>query len=184
MVTEIKRREIEEGVLSGYIQFECIQFGRFKFLVWSDASAAINNPPQVRLLHILRVFRRGPLSVVVVEERNVRIVPLNQTPAGSVIVLGGEGKPGVVAQRVNGLHQTLTECRVAQYPGAVMILQRTRYNLRSGGRITVHENNNRVALAIPAAMSQVGLFGIGAPFMRNNHLATVQPAAGGRHTFL
>src|ERR1017187_3105547 len=102
-------------------------------LVGSDSPTTVYLTATIRRLHILR-FGVGFLAgVVVFEERLVRIVPLDQPAAGGVIVRDGQQQRGSFRQRKLRLYQALTEGCVAHDPRAVVILQRSRYDFRSGG---------------------------------------------------
>ena len=88
--------------------------------------------------------------VVVIEERDVGIIALDQAAAGRVVVRGGERQAGVIAQRENGLHQSLAEGGLAQNPGAVMILQRAGDDLRGRSGIAIHQHHDRIIVAVIA----------------------------------
>src|SRR5581483_11978961 len=89
-----------------------------------------------------------------------------------------------VAERIYGLDQALTEGRVAQNPGAIMILQRAGHNLGRRSRVAVDQYDNRVALAKLAPAGQVRLFGVGPTFVGNDHLPSIEPASCHRDTLL
>src|ERR1700685_4303082 len=105
MRTKPFRREIEELVLRQNVGLELIVFGRFIFLIGRDATAAIHRSAAVGALHVLEVLLLGAFSVVVIEERYVGVVALDQTPARGVIMSGGQGQAGIVLERINGLNQ-------------------------------------------------------------------------------
>src|ERR1700679_1835280 len=118
MRTKPFRREIEELVLGQQIGLELVVFRRFKLLIGRNTASAVNRPAAIGALHILQILGLGALAVVIVEERNVRIVALDQTTAGRVVMRGSEREPGVVLQRIDGLNQTFAERGLTQNPGA------------------------------------------------------------------
>src|SRR5260370_33951419 len=109
-----------------------IRLGWFVFLVGRNAAAAVDGPAAVGALHIHRILGVGVLAVVVIEERDVGVIALDQATAGSVIMRGSKGEAGVVLKRIDGLNQSLAEGSLTQNPGAVVILERAGHDF--GGR--------------------------------------------------
>ncbi len=75
------------------------------------------------------LFSVVPVEVIVVQ-RNVGIVALNQTSAGRVILGGRQRQAGVLVKRIDGLHQSLAEGGFAHDQAAVMVLNRARHDFR------------------------------------------------------
>src|SRR4051795_7842202 len=98
------RGEGEERVFTSDIQLERIELRRLKLFIGRNAAASVNDPAKVSLLYVCRIVGLRALSVVVIEERNIRIVALYQAAARGVVMLGCQQKPCVVGQWINGLN--------------------------------------------------------------------------------
>src|ERR1017187_3732421 len=77
----------------------------------------------------------------------------------------GQRQTGVVAERVNGLHEALAEGSLSQDQRAVVILQRARNNLGRRRRIAIHQDHHGILSAVVAVLREVGLFRSGTPAM-------------------
>ena len=130
-----------------------------------------------------RIPRRRVVAVVVIEERNVGVIALDQAAARRVILRGGQRQAGVFHQRINGLHQAFAECVVAQNPGAVVILQGAGNDLGGAGGIAVHHHHDRIIAAVIAVARRIDMLGRSAAFVRNDHVALGQQMIGHRNGF-
>src|SRR5687767_8903084 len=68
---------------------------------------------------------------------------LNQPSAGRVVASGCECETGVPADAVDGLHERFPECGFANDERAIVVLQRTAYDLGGARAIAVHEHDDR-----------------------------------------
>ena len=152
MRAEVVLGEVEERVLAINCVSKRVQLGSRILLVRSDAAAAVNRAPAVGHLDVLVIPRFGVVAVVVIEERDVGVVALDQPSAGRVVAVGGQRQAGVLGQREHGLHQALAERRFAQNPGAVVILQRARHDLRRRRREMVDQHHDRIVMPVVAML--------------------------------
>src|ERR1700683_5390047 len=103
MRTKPLGREVEELVLGQQVGLELVVLRRFVFLIGRDAAAAIHRSAAVGALDVLQVLLLGALAVVVIEERDVGVVTLDQAAAWGVVVSGGQCEAGIILERINGL---------------------------------------------------------------------------------
>ena len=140
--TEERGGKVKHGLLANQLDLKLVQLGRLiairvgrlrvggniesaaKPLVGSDAAAAVNGASAVGHLYVGAVPLIQIRVRVVIQERNIGIVALDQAAAGREVVSGGQREAGVIAEREHGLHQALAEGGLAENPGAIMILQR------------------------------------------------------------
>src|SRR5579871_2310146 len=104
---------------------EMVRFNRRDVYVGSDATATVHRASAVSELHLAvrRVGALGALAVVVVVvQRDVAVIALNQPSARSVVVSGRKSQTGIFRQRIDGLHQTFAEGHFAGNQTAVVIL--------------------------------------------------------------
>ncbi len=105
-----------------------------------DAAAAIDCSAEVCLLFVrtFEVLRRlRAASIVILEERAVRVIALDQAPARSVVVRDGERQCPAVGEREDSLNETFAETRFADNQPAVVILYRSGDYFGSRGRRAV-----------------------------------------------
>ena len=117
---------------------------------------------------------RAGVVVVVVVERNARVVALDEAARGRVVVIGGQRQAGVLAEVVDGLHQALAEGGFAHDQGAVVILQRAGDDLGGRGGVAIDQHDDGEGLAAVAVGGGVDLVGIGAAALRDDGLALGQ----------
>src|SRR5262245_58472743 len=91
------------------------EIGTLELDVRIDSAAAVNCAAEVRLLLVRAGFRnvgsialRGS-AIVIFEERTIRVITLNQTPARGVVMRDREGQSPAVIKREDALHQPLAE---------------------------------------------------------------------------
>ena len=78
--------------------------------VGSDAAPAIHGASAIGELHfVIGVILFALAVVVVVVEREVGVIALDQASAGGVVLGGGQGQAGIFGERVYGLHQAFAE---------------------------------------------------------------------------
>src|SRR5438034_4172669 len=100
--------EIEKDVMLKQRVLETVAFNRRNLDVRTNAAATINRASAVRELDLVRVVVLFRLAVeIVVIERNVRIIALNQTSAWRVVFGGGQSQAGVLRKRIDRLHEPL-----------------------------------------------------------------------------
>ena len=125
--------------------------------------------------------QRAGVVVVVVVERNARVVALDEPARRRVVVIGGQRQAGVLAEVVDGLHQALAEGGLAHDQRAIVILQRAGDNLSRRSRVAVHQHHDGEGLAVVAVRGRVVLVGIGAPALRNDGLPLGQQVVADIH---
>jgi hypothetical protein len=103
-----------------------VSLGGVDLLVGGDAAAAVDGASGVGELYLEvgLVLGRGSLvaDVVVVVERDVVVVALNEAAGRRVVVIGGKREAGVLGDMEFGLDEALTEGGFAGDQGAVVIL--------------------------------------------------------------
>src|ERR1700678_2380709 len=109
MRSEPFRREIEELVLGQQIRLKFVVLRRLVLFVGRDATAAVHGSAAIGALDVLHIFGLCAFAVVIIQERYVGVVALDQTAAGRIVMSCGERQSGVVIQRINGLDQTLSK---------------------------------------------------------------------------
>src|SRR5208282_4072762 len=125
-----------EDILGQENFLEVVGFGRVDLLVRRNAAAAVDRPPGVGQLDLLVGLvrrQRSGVVVVVVVKRDALVVALDQTARRRVVVIGGQRQAGVLAEVIDGLHQSLAEGGLPHNQCAVVILQCAAYDLRRGG---------------------------------------------------
>ena len=158
-----------------------LSFGLTYFSSGRDAAAAENLASAVGGLHVLRVLRAFVAVLVVLEERLVRVVALDQAAAGRVVVRDGQQQRRAFGERELRLHQALAERVLAQDPGAVVILQRAGDDLRRRRRLAVHQHHDRILLRQRIGLGAEDLLLLGAAAVRHHGLPVPQEAAGQAH---
>src|SRR5438132_1147742 len=98
MVGKILRNEVEVRQPADKLAFKRGQFGRNVVLVGIDAIAAKNGPPAVSLLGVLLIGVTG-VAIVVLVERRMRVIALNQPAAGRVVLGDRQQQGAVTCQR-------------------------------------------------------------------------------------
>src|SRR5208282_140874 len=94
-----------------------------KLHVRSDAAAAIHRASAVRELDLVVGVILFPLAIIVIiVEREIGVIALDQASAGGVVLRGGEGQAGIFRQRIHGLHQALAERDFANDKAAIVVL--------------------------------------------------------------
>src|SRR5262249_52044872 len=108
--------------------------------IWRDAAAAGHLTAGVGELDLRRVI--GDLALVVIlVERNRLVVALNEAAAGRVVASSRQGKAGVFAERLNGLHEALAESGFAYNQATIVILHGAGDDFCGGGGIVVDEDD-------------------------------------------
>ncbi len=108
---------------------------------------------------MIGVVRVGVAVVIVVVERNVRVVALDEATTGCVIPRCRKCQAGVFGQGINSLHQTLSECDFADNQAAIVILNRSGHDLSSRSRAFVHQHNHWIFASTIAVSRRVALLG-------------------------
>src|SRR5690348_17694122 len=97
MAHNIPFREIEESVMLQQRVFETVALNCRNLDVWSYAPAAVNRASAVREFHFVRVVIVFIFaSEIVVIQRDVGIIALNQTSARRVVFRRSQSQPGIL----------------------------------------------------------------------------------------
>src|SRR6266851_3097344 len=124
---QVMLAEVEEGVVSKEAFLKGIGLQVVDLFIGSDASTAVDSPAGVGELDLEVALVLGLVfvvaHVVVVVERDVVVVALDQAAGGRVVVVGGESEARVLCDGEDGLDQTLAEGGFADDQGAIVILQ-------------------------------------------------------------
>ena len=83
------------------LDLELVVLRRHVLLIRRDAAAAVYRAAAVGHLHVLRVLLIQVGVIVIIQERDVRIIALDQPAAGRIVMRRGQRQAGVLAQRVN-----------------------------------------------------------------------------------
>src|SRR5205809_4912592 len=134
--------EIEKDVMLKQRVLETVAFNRRNLDVRTNAATTINRASAVRELDLVRVVVLFRLAVeIVVIERNIRIIALNQTSAWRVVFGGGQSQAGVLRKRIDRLHEPFAEGGFTGHQSAVMILNGAGNNFRRRSRPAIDEHN-------------------------------------------
>ncbi len=101
--------KLKNSVFAEQLGLELVVLGRFVLLVRRNSAAAVDRSSAVGALDVQRILGLGAFAVVIIEERDVGVVTLDQAAAGRIVVRGRQRQSGVVVERENGLNQPLTE---------------------------------------------------------------------------
>ena len=153
--------EIEECVVLQQRILEVVALDRGDLHVGSDAAAAVYRAAAIGEFHfaigvVLVLFALA--VVVIVVERDVGVIALNQTSARRVVLRRGQRQAGVLGERIDGLHQTFAESGFADNQSAIMVLNRAGNDLRCRSRAAIHQHDQRIFLAAVAVRRRVTLF--------------------------
>ena len=108
--------------------------------------------------------------VVIVVERDVFVIALDQPAAGSVVARGGQQQRGIFAERELRLHEALAEACLADDQAAIVILNGAGDDFRSRRALAVDQHDERNLDALIAAHRIVAAFRRRAAAMRNHEL--------------
>ena len=185
MIHHIALGVVEERVMLQQRVLKVIALDRRNHDIRRDAAAAIYRAAAVGELHFAVgvAARFGFAVVVVVVERNVAVVALDQPSTGRVIVRRGERQASIFRQRIHSLHQTLAKRDFARDQPAVVVLNRSGNNLRRRSGEPVHQNHQRIILPAVAMLRHVTLLGGSAPMMRDDELTFLQELVGYANAF-
>src|ERR1051326_6703761 len=108
VIDDVALGKVKKSIVLQECVLEVVGFDRRNIHIGSDAASAVHRAPAIGELHLAvgGVGSLGAIAVViVVVKRNVAVVALNEASARRVVVRGGQRQPGVLRQRINGLHQ-------------------------------------------------------------------------------
>src|SRR5256884_6635178 len=95
VIHDVALGKIKEHVMLKQRVLEAVALNRRNLNVRTNAPAAINRAPAVSELDLVRVVVLFSLAVeIIIVERNIRIIALNQTSAGRVVFGGGQSQTG------------------------------------------------------------------------------------------
>src|SRR5580658_7319187 len=169
--------EVEERIMLQQRVLEVIALDRGNGHVRSNAAAAVNCAAAVSEFH----FTVGVVGIVdavavviIVVERNVAVVALNQASAGRVVARRGQRQSSVFGQWIYGLHQSLAEGDFAHDQAAVMILNCAGNNFGGGSCRAVDQHYDGIIFSAIAVLRDVALLGRCAAMVRNDKLTPLQ----------
>src|SRR5207245_11694082 len=140
VIHDVALGEIEEDVTLEQGVLEAVALNRRNLDVRTNAAAAINRAPTVCELNLVRVVVLFRLAVeIVVIERNVRIIALNQTSAWRVVFGGGQSQARVLRELSARQHEPCAEGGVARHQSSAMILAGAATSVRRRWRIAAAE---------------------------------------------
>ena len=123
--------KIEEGIVLQQGILKVVALYRGDFNVGRDSAAAVNRAATVGEFYfttgVVFVFLALTVEVIVVE-RNVGVVTLNQAHAGRVILRRGQGQTGILRKRIDSLNQPFAESSFSHDQAAIMILYSSSNN--------------------------------------------------------
>ena len=147
-------------------------------LVGRDAAAAVDGASGVGELDLAIGVVLGCVGrvadVVVVVERDVVVVALDEAAGGRVVVVGREGEAGVFGDLEDGLDEALAEGGFADDEGAVVILQGAGDDLGGRGGVAIDEDDDGELRPLLAVGGAVDLVGEGAAALRDDDLTLVE----------
>src|SRR5688572_15617917 len=115
LATEVLGSKGEERELAKHFGLELVVLRRLVLLVRRDAATTVYRPATVRHLDVGAGLGIGVLTVVViVVERSVRVIALNQPSARCIEVSGRQSQARVLVQRIDCLDQALAERVIAK----------------------------------------------------------------------
>src|SRR4029077_21085453 len=147
-------------------------FGHGRNNVRSDTTAAKNLAAALGQLYLRAAGRLG--VVVVVVEGDGLVIALNEPPAGSVILRGGEQEGGVFAELVLRLDQGFAKTSFTDDEPAIVVLKRAGDNLRGGGALSIDEDDERHVKLALGARGVIGAVRGGAAAMADDELVFVE----------
>src|SRR5208337_1484088 len=166
---KILRDLVRDGVALGKVKqrivlqqriLELVGLVRRQLHVGSDAATAIHGTPTIgELDFVVGVILLALAIVVVIVERKVRVIALDETSAGGVVLGGGQGKAGIFGERKHGLHQALAEGDFTDNQAAIVILNGAGDNLGCRSRAAIHQHHQWIFLASVAVGCHIPLFG-------------------------
>src|SRR5271167_287236 len=186
VIDDVVLGEVEEGVFLQQRVLKLVGLDRGDSYVRSDAAAAVHGSPAVGHLDFVIDGRSvGVLAVVVVVvvQRDIAVIALNQTAAGGVVLGRGQRQSGVLRQRIHGLHQALAEGGLAGDQAAIVVLNGAGNNLSRRSRAAVHQHHQRILLAAIAMSRLVNLLRRSASVVGNNDLSLLQELVGHADAF-
>ena len=107
---------------------------------------------------MVRVIVLAVTVVVIVVEREIGVIALNQASARRVVLGSGECKAGVLRQRIDGLHQSFTEGDFADNQAAIVVLDRSGDDFGRRCRAAIHQHHQRIIPSTVTMGRNVPLF--------------------------
>src|SRR5437870_3732054 len=149
-----------------------------------DAAAAVDRATAVGELDLTAVVAvfAFPIEVVVIE-RDVRVVALNQPSARGVVLSGGQCQSRVLVERIYSLNQSLAERSFAYDQSPVMVLDGSSDDLCSGSRASIYQHDEGILLAPVPMTGHIPFFRGRAAMVGDNQLTFAQELVGHTDTF-
>src|SRR5262249_2423799 len=117
---EIGARKAEDHARIGDPALEKSRLFRLVFLVGGDSTAAVYLASNIGRLHVVLIGGIA-FGVVIIEERFLRIITLDQPSARRIVVSDREQQRRTLVQRKLRLHQAFAKGGLAHDEGAVVI---------------------------------------------------------------
>src|SRR5208283_4191488 len=150
-----------------------------QFHVRRDPTPTIHRASPIRELDfVVRIIVLALAVVIVIVQRLVGVIALDQASAGGVVLRGGEGQAGIFRQRIHGLHQALAERDFANDQAAIVVLNGSGDNFGGGGGAAIDQHHQRIILASIAVGRYVALFGGRAAVVGNDQLSLLEKFVG------
>ena len=179
---EVVLGEVEEGVVLQERVLEVVGLDVVDLFVGGDAASAVDGAAGVGELDLeVGLVGLGGVvaDVIVVVERDVVVVALDEASGGSVVVVGGEGEAGVFADLEDGLDEALAEGGFAYDEGAVVVLQGSGDDLGGGCGVAIDEDDDGVLVgALLTVGGAVDLVREGAAVLGDDDLALLEELVG------
>src|ERR1700730_9727716 len=157
-------------------ELEIVLFGCGHKVVRSNATLSEDLPAAIGELYfgLLRPLR----IVVVIVERNIFVIALNQAATRGVVTRSGEQQSSVFTERKLGLHQAFAEAIFTDHQAAIVILYGARNDFRRGGALPVDQHHHGNSDALIAAHGVVATLRGRTAAMRNNDFVFVEEHVG------
>src|SRR5947207_3056369 len=108
--------KIEEGIMLQQSVLKMIALDRVNLYIGCNSAATVNRAATIGQLDFFVGGIANAVAVeVVVIERDVAVITLNQPTAGGVIFRRRQGQTGVVRERINRLNQAFAKRGFADY---------------------------------------------------------------------
>src|SRR5271157_1738586 len=177
VIDDVVLGEVEERVFLQHRVLKLIGLDAGNLGVGRDAAAAVHGPPAVG--HLDFVVGSAGVSVIavvviVVVERDIAVIALNQAAAGSVVLGRGQRQAGVIRKRIDGLHQAFAEGGLTRDEAAIVVLDGARDDLSRRSGAAIHQHHQRIILAAIAVCRLVNLLSRSASVMGNDDLTLLQ----------
>ena len=126
---------------------------------------------------MIRIIFLTLAVVVIVVEREVGVIALDQASAGRVVLGCRQRQASVFGQRIDGLHQAFSD------QAAIVVLNGSGYDFGGRCRAAIYQDHQRIILASVASRCYVSLFWRRASVVRDDQLSLLQEFVGDAYAF-